>query len=280
MSRIFKRPMFRKGGNVGDGIMTGIVDREMHAESDPNGVGGQNELKQKVQDKMALIEAISGGSGKGLDDPFTQFLLQYGPEIATAKPTGNIFSTAVGAAKTPIATLLETQAKKKATRTAVGMEVLKDLSDEDTKSLRDEAEKLAADGAFGGDVEKAFQALVNKTFYRDPKLPGEQQKEKDLLYITSLIDNDEYLNAYTGEEVVNAINSAKAGKVPGLDASTIFYEQPYIPSDIVYETDANTGVLTLDENDQDLYPQGVAVYNFRTKKWYNVQGQTLVPVGG
>ena len=25
--RTFKRPMFRKGGNVGDGIMTGIVDR-------------------------------------------------------------------------------------------------------------------------------------------------------------------------------------------------------------------------------------------------------------
>ena len=280
MSRIFKRPMFRKGGNVGDGIMTGIVDREMHAESDPNGVGGQNELKQKVQDKMALIEAISGGSGKGLDDPFTQFLLQYGPAIANKKPTGSTIGTIVGAAETPIATLLETQAKKKATRTAVGMEVLKDLSDEDTKSLRDEAEKLAADGAMGGDVDKIFKSLVDKYFYRDPKLPGEQQKEKDLLYITSLIDNDEYLNAYTGEEVVNAINSAKAGKVPGLDASTIFYEQPYIPSDIVYETDASTGVLTLDENDQDLYPQGVAVYNFRTKKWYNVQGQTLVPVGG
>ena len=280
MSRIFKRPMFRKGGNVGDGIMTGIVDREMHAESDPNGVGGQSELKQKVEDKMALIDAISGGSGKGLDDPFTQFLLQYGPAIANKKPTGSTIGTIVGAAETPIATLLETQAKKKATRTAVGMEVLKDLSDEDTKSLRDEAEKLAADGAFGGDVEKAFQALVDKYFYRDPKQPGEQQKEKDMLYITSLIDNDEYLNAYTGEEVVNAINSAKAGKVPGLDANTIFYEQPYIPSDIVYETDASTGVLTLDENDQDLYPQGVAVYNFRTKKWYNVQGQTLVPVGG
>ena len=25
--------MFRKGGNVGDGIMTGIVDRSMHAEN-------------------------------------------------------------------------------------------------------------------------------------------------------------------------------------------------------------------------------------------------------
>jgi hypothetical protein len=272
--------MFRKGGNVGDGIMTGIVDREMHAVSDPNGVGEQSELKQKVEDKMALIEAISGGNSDGLNDPFTQFLLQYGPAIANKKPTGNIFSTAIGATEGPIKNLLETQAKTKATRTAVGMEVLKDLSDEDTKSLRDEAEKLAADGAMGGDVDKIFKSLVDKYFYRDPKQPGEQQKEKDLLYITSLIDNDEYLNAYTGEEVVNAINSAKAGKVPGLDASTIFYEQPYIPSDIVYETDSDTGVLTLDENDQDLYPQGVAVYNFRTKKWYNVQGQTLVPVGG
>ena len=27
MSRTFKRPMFRKGGNVGNGIMSGITDR-------------------------------------------------------------------------------------------------------------------------------------------------------------------------------------------------------------------------------------------------------------
>ena len=32
MSKVFKRPMFRRGGNVGTGIMTGIVDRSMHAE--------------------------------------------------------------------------------------------------------------------------------------------------------------------------------------------------------------------------------------------------------
>jgi hypothetical protein len=33
MSKIFKRPMFRKGGSTSgmNGIMTGIVDREMHA---------------------------------------------------------------------------------------------------------------------------------------------------------------------------------------------------------------------------------------------------------
>ena len=33
MSRTFKRPMFRKGGNVGTGIMTGVVDRSMHKDN-------------------------------------------------------------------------------------------------------------------------------------------------------------------------------------------------------------------------------------------------------
>jgi hypothetical protein len=49
MSNVFKRPMFRKGGEVGGGIMTGIVDREMHAISDPNGVGGQTPSPSEKQ---------------------------------------------------------------------------------------------------------------------------------------------------------------------------------------------------------------------------------------
>ena len=39
MSRILKRPMFRKGGNVMEGVMTGIVDRENHAEIPFVGIG-------------------------------------------------------------------------------------------------------------------------------------------------------------------------------------------------------------------------------------------------
>ena len=39
MSKILKRPMFRKGGNVMEGVMTGIVDRENHAEIPFVGIG-------------------------------------------------------------------------------------------------------------------------------------------------------------------------------------------------------------------------------------------------
>jgi len=57
MSRIFRRPMFRKGGPINDGIMTGIVDRENHAVSDEMGVGGQT-FRDTVQNRLDLIQSV------------------------------------------------------------------------------------------------------------------------------------------------------------------------------------------------------------------------------
>jgi hypothetical protein len=281
MSKIFKRPMFRKGGptNGMNGIMTGIVDREMHAVSNRNGVGNQD-IKGKVQNRIDLIESLSGGTG--LDDPLTSFLLQYGPALATARPTGGIIGTAVGAAKEPVANLLSDLQAKKKLKTGVALEVLKDLDDKDVKSLRDEAQKLAAEGAFGGDVEAAFQALVNKTFYRDPPLPSEAKKETDQMRIASLVEgSDDSLNYYTAELIVKAIENVTAGNVPGLENRDINYGQPYVPAGTdMSDIDEETGIITLtNQSSQGIYGDG-AVYDYRTDKWYKKQGNTLIPIGG
>jgi hypothetical protein len=281
MSKIFKRPMFRKGGptNGMNGIMTGIVDREMHAVSNRNGVGNQD-IKGKVQNRIDLIESLSGGTG--LDDPLTSFLLQYGPALATARPTGGIIGTAVGAAKEPVANLLSDLQAKKKLKTGVALEVLKDLDDKDVKSLRDEAQKLAAEGAFGGDVEAAFQALVNKTFYRDPPLPSEAKKETDQMRIASLVEgSDDSLNYYTAELIVKAIENVTAGNVPGLENRDINYGQPYVPAGTdMSDIDEETGIITLtNQGSQGIYGDG-AVYDYRTDKWYKKQGNTLIPIGG
>jgi hypothetical protein len=281
MSRILRRPMFRKGGptNGMNGIMTGIVDREMHSVSNPNGVGNQD-IKSKVQNRIDLIESISGGTG--LDDPLTSFLLQYGPALATARPTGGIIGTAVGAAKEPVANLLSDLQAKKKLKTGVALEVLKDLDDKDVKSLRDEAQKLAAEGAFGGDVEAAFQALVNKTFYRDPPLPSEDKKQTDQMRIASLVEgSDDSLNYYTAELIVKAIENVTAGNVPGLENRDINYGQPYVPAGTdMSDIDEETGIITLtNQGSQGIYGDG-AVYDYRTDKWYKKQGNTLIPIGG
>ena len=63
MSKIFRRPMFRKGGNVGEGIMTGIVDRDNYE------VGGSatERLMKVMQDNP--VQTV---------DPVAQFLIQGG----------------------------------------------------------------------------------------------------------------------------------------------------------------------------------------------------------
>jgi len=94
--RTLKRPMFRKGGNVGDGIMTGIVDRSMHAE-DPIVTGNDPFLSNvdigQPKTQAEYIEEIRAGAGDyGGMDPLTSFLLTAGPSVAGA--TG--FADAVG----------------------------------------------------------------------------------------------------------------------------------------------------------------------------------------
>jgi hypothetical protein len=119
MSKVFKRPMFRKGGQVNEGIMTGIVDRENHAE-DPF-VGGTDQfpymakstesspqmnlpdLKSMTKENIDLLLEAAGP--RGGFDPVTQFLLEYGPEAAT-KTGGGTFANLISAAKKPIESLI------------------------------------------------------------------------------------------------------------------------------------------------------------------------------
>jgi len=104
--------MFRKGGNVGDGIMTGIVDRSMHAE-DPIVTGNDSFLSNvdigepKTQEQY--IEEIKAGAGDyGGMDPLTSFLLTAGPNVAGATS----FSDAIQRLQPGTQQLLKDQAAK------------------------------------------------------------------------------------------------------------------------------------------------------------------------
>jgi hypothetical protein len=88
-SRILKRPMFRMGGDVENtGIMDGMRNR--YAESDPKGV-------QPRRDPMLFTPSLN------------DFLIQFGLNLASGTPRGNIIATAAEAAKDPFAVM---QAKR------------------------------------------------------------------------------------------------------------------------------------------------------------------------
>jgi len=101
MSRTFKRPMFRKGGNVGTGIMTGVVDRTSHAEN-----GGP--VVDKDYEQMFMEKVMGSGGMPGGMDPLTSYLLAAGPQIAQSTSFGDMISNLEG----PNKALIEQQNKK------------------------------------------------------------------------------------------------------------------------------------------------------------------------
>ena len=85
MTRVLKRPMFRLGGNTDQGIMSGVVPRQGY---DNGGVSRRKEM-------------LMQGAGMRPDTSMANLLIDFGLNVASAPPTGSIFSTAAGAAKEP-----------------------------------------------------------------------------------------------------------------------------------------------------------------------------------
>jgi len=89
--------MFRGGPtNRMTGIMSGIEDRQNYQDA-----GRVGELTKQNLDLL-----MQSDEGNKSFDPLTTFLLQYGPALATARPTGSLIGTAVGAAAKPIESMI------------------------------------------------------------------------------------------------------------------------------------------------------------------------------
>jgi len=95
MSKVFRRPMFRKGGNVGEGIMTGIRD---------------NFSQGSARERLAKVAAEYPS---GAIDPVSQFLIQGGMKLASQPKTGGgVFADISTALQDPTTQLFQGLAEK------------------------------------------------------------------------------------------------------------------------------------------------------------------------
>ena len=181
MSTTFKRPMFRKGGTAGGGIMDTVVERGQYADSNAKDFKGLS-----ISDKINLVESL-GGPDTGLGDPLTQFLLQIGPRIATTTGGGGIIPNILEASKEPVSDLISAQRARRKTRQAIGLEFIKDLSDSDKIALQEKIEYLMSEEGGGFSKEKAFNMVLPE--FRKKKDPSEQAKLDTSSSIDSIIDS-------------------------------------------------------------------------------------------
>ena len=188
-NRTLMRPMFRIGGSSGTGITSGL-DRPKYQIGGGAGMARDNIrlsdlpfMKSPQVDTSKITSKVDRkptGIGMGT---LPGFLTSLGLNIASAAPTGNIFSTIAGAAKDPFDTFQQAKfAEAKEEREferEKELQLLKNLDEDDRIQIQKEAQVLAdnPESEFFGNYNEALNALAKKKIYGVDFMPGEKREK-------------------------------------------------------------------------------------------------------
>ena len=271
MSNIFKRPMFRKGGDVGGGIMNNVVERGQYADSNAADLG----VGVKLSDSIDTIMA-AGGDSK-LDDPLTQFLLQLGPRIGTTTGGGGTIGNILLASKEPTADLLKDIRSQKKTRQAIALDLYKDLSDSDKIALQEKVEYLMKE--FDITKEEALNRALPE--FRKKRDPSDQAQ---LTYESTI---DSIINSTKNRFGTPKIDELQA-KILYDNLQTLEKSNPEAYADFVGTASSNKYIFGSNEYDKDNtilsnsmikdLPDGVIVYDVEKAKFVKKQGNKIIEV--
>ena len=170
--RILKRPMFRKGGEVGGGIMSGI-NRENYQEGTPSARQRYEEIVQKYAQPAI--------------DPLSQLLIQGGLRGMSQTGGGGTLGNIAMAFEQPTAQLfqnLQRQKDVKRETELAGLEM--DLSEEDRqRRIAREKEAREATQQFQKDLLGEKQTFTAAEAEKDRKLKRDLAlaKEDDNVYV-------------------------------------------------------------------------------------------------
>ena len=174
-SRVLKRPMFRMGGDVENvGIMDGM--RQRYSEAGPVGKQikgmkpGSTEItmdyrnqpdltgNDRLKRRLGLISSLIPGPN------LNQFLIDFGLNLASGVPRGNIISTAAASAREPFGRFMQQQQQTGATKAALALEA---LDDDDMAEVEKQAEIMANNpkSEFFGDKDGALNAIMSGKIY-------------------------------------------------------------------------------------------------------------------
>jgi hypothetical protein len=97
-----KRPMFRKGGSAGEGITSGLAPRQGYQEA---GSVQPFDLRNATMDQLRAESQKQGFKAPPMapDNSLRDFKIDFGLDLISRSPGGNIFQTAGAAAKEPFA---------------------------------------------------------------------------------------------------------------------------------------------------------------------------------
>jgi len=183
--RTLRRPMFRIGGSAGEGITSGLAPRQGY---------DMGELVKQIPEFQKVAKQYAYRP-KGVTP--ADALIEFGLNVASAPPTGSIFSTAAGAAKEPFQRYAQSKAsaaeKAYASQSDLFKQILESAGgDKDTYAHRDKAKMVRENMNSQNTVYDKIGAL-------DKEAPDYNEKREELMeelrILKEVVSGDEFAKA-------------------------------------------------------------------------------------
>ena len=271
-NRTLQRPMFRRGGRAGGGIMTG-VQRPGYANDD-NQVVEKSDM-EKVQGNMESFNKAFPQYPYAASD----FFMNLGTNIL-AQPGGRPILETIGTAAMPaLQNLQKTRMANTAGQRELALQFWKSMDDDEKDALINRAEQMVKAGRFNT-IEEALQVLVPT--YRKDASPQEIERKKTLDAEKQTIGRvDDIVKIYEiGRPDAVVLDSFMT------DIENGKFKVPHDPEQYFID-DGDVGRGTTEEEkrlvirdydpEQSEYKEGRVYIDFITKKAFVKQGQYLIP---
>ena len=271
-NRTLQRPMFRRGGRAGGGIMTG-VQRPGYAD-DNNQLVEKSDM-EKVQGNMESFNKAFPQYPYAASD----FFMNLGTNIL-AQPGGRPILQTIGTAAMPaLQNLQKTRMANTAGQRELALQFWKSMDDDEKDALINRAEQMVKAGRFNT-IEEALQVLVPT--YRKDASPQEIERKKTLDAEKQTIGRvDDIVKIYEiGRPDAVVLDSFMT------DIETGKFKVPHDPEQYFID-DGDVGRGTTEEEkrlvirdydpEQSEYKEGRVYIDFITKKAFVKQGQYLIP---
>ena len=286
-NKTLNRPMFRRGGRAGGGIMTG-VDRQGYQGTDD----AADQRVKKLDTETAFLQKAIGERPEIKPYPYkaSDFFMGLGSNILAAPGGQPILQTVGQSSLGPLQTLMKQNLSDYGNKqkSALGkyedrrdliMQTYKNLSEEDKDALINRAEQMVKAGRFET-IQEALQVLV-PTYRKDASPQEIERKEK--------LDQEKLTIGRVDDLVkIYEIGRPDAVILDGFfnDIESQKFEVPHDPEqyfiddgDVGRGTTAEEKRLVIRDYDpeQSDYKEGRVYIDFITKKAFVKQGQYLIP---
>jgi hypothetical protein len=272
-NRTLNRPMFRRGGRAGGGIMTG-VQRQGYDGEDGKQIVEKNDMEKVAGNMESFNKAFPQYPYAASD-----FFMNLGTNIL-AQPGGSSIFETIGKAGVPaLQQLQKTRMANTTGQRELALQFWKSMDDDEKDALINRAEQMVKAGRFGS-VEEALQVLVPT--YRKDASPEEIERKEKL--------DQEKLTTNRVDDLVKIYEIGRPDAVilDGFfnDIESQKFDVPHDPDQYFIEddevgrgtTDAEKRLVIKDyDPEQSQYKEGRVYIDFITKKAYVKQGQFLIP---